>query len=161
MNNIKLSVIATLIVTTLLAVGLYLFYVSNNNKFTCSANTTYLFEKANKEKEALLTSEMRFHFDANGKGYNVIMGNLSVDGSNYTINRKVQFDYTHNKTNNYILSTTHVSLEASDNLPKTLGERYLYRFSTEQNESTHLVIIHMNSGKRLFSSGTLPYFLCE
>ncbi|MBK5072859.1 hypothetical protein I2492_07505 [Budviciaceae bacterium CWB-B4] len=161
MNNIKFSVIATLIVTALLAVGLYLFYASSNNKFTCSANTTYLFEKISKEKEALLTSEMRFHFDGDGKGYNIIVGNLLVDGNNYTINRKVQFDYTYNKTNNYVLNTTQVSLENTDNLPKALGERYLYRFSTEQHESTHLVIIRMNSGKRLFSSGTLPYFLCE
>ncbi|MCD1126264.1 hypothetical protein LPW36_09665 [Jinshanibacter sp. LJY008] len=161
MNNIKLSVITTLIVTALLAVGLYLFYTSSSNKFSCSANTTYLFEKTDREKEAVLTSEMRFHFEDDGKGYNLIMGNLLIDGNNYTINRKVQFNYTHNKTNNYVLSTTQVSLENNDNLPKALGERYLYRFSTEQNESTHLVIILMNSGKRLFSSGTLPYFLCE
>ncbi len=121
---------------------------------------TFLFEKTNQENEALLYTNMRFSFDKE-RGFNIITGHLDIDGRDYAIDRKIQFNYTKNKNNNYVLVTSEIFLNNSDNLPKDLAERYLYRFSTERHESTHLTIINLNNGKKLFSSATLPYFICE
>ncbi|SFC98027.1 FidL-like protein [Pragia fontium] len=160
MRNIKLTVITTLIVTALFFSGIYLFYFSHQNNFSCSTNATFLFETNKQESEALMVSHMRFRFN-NGKGINLITGYLQFSGREYVINRKVMFDYTTNKNHSYSLINTDVIMEKTDNLPKDLAERYLYRFSAEKHGSTHLTIINMNSGKKLFSSGTLPYFICE
>lgn len=160
MKNKMLYTVATLVVTVVFFSGLYLFYSERQHNFTCSANVTFLFEKTNQENEALLYTNMRFSFNKE-RGLNVITGHLDIDGRDYTVDRKIQFNYTKNKNNNYVLVTSDIFLNNRDNLPKDLAERYLYRFSTERHESTHLTIINLNNGKKLFSSATLPYFICE
>ena len=160
MKNKKLYAITAFAITIVFFCGLYLFYSDRQHSFVCSSNTTYVFEKSNQENEALLQTNMRFGFE-NGKGYNIITGHLKLNGKDYAINRKALFNYSRTKNNSYTLITTEIFRSKTDNLPKELGERYLYRFSTEPHESTHLTIINMNNGKKLFSSGTLPYFICE
>ncbi|WP_159567519.1 FidL-like protein [Budvicia diplopodorum] len=160
MKNNKLYAIIVLIMTVVFFGELYLIYRDRLDSFTCSSNITYLYEKSNQENEAELQSNMHFTFD-NNKGENVITGHLSVNDKDYVIDRKVLFDYTKSKINSYVLVATDILLGSKDNLPKDLAERYLYRFSTERHESTHLTIHYMNNGKKLFSSSTLPYFICE
>ncbi|SQI41101.1 Uncharacterised protein [Leminorella richardii] len=146
--------------TLVLAACIYLFYVRQQESFSCASHTTYLFEKSDKSNEALMISSMKFRFK-NGKGKNVMTGYIETNGQRYTIDRTISFDYYRNKNNDFTLNTTNVLRTSHDTLPKDLGERYLYRFSTELHESTYLHMIEMSSGKRLFSSGTLPYFICE
>ncbi|MDR0805855.1 MAG: hypothetical protein LBN41_03795 [Enterobacteriaceae bacterium] len=163
MNNMKTTIIPALltlfIAIALIFSGIYFFHINQQNNFTCAANVTYLFEANNPQEEALMTTKMRLHFE-NSKGVNLISGRLKQGDNSYVINRRIEFKYI-NKDNNYTLDTTNILLSKDDDLPKNLGERYLYRFSTERNESTHLTIIKLDSGKLLFTNGTLPYFLCE
>lgn len=159
MKNKKLYTITALMITVVFFCGLYLIYSERQHSFVCSSNTTFLFENNNQENEAELKANMRFGFE-NGKGYNIMTGHIKSDKKNYAINRKVLFNYSRSKNNSYILVTTEIFRSKMDNLPSDLGERYLYRFSIEPNKSTHLIIINMNNGKKLFSSSTLPYFIC-
>lgn len=159
-RSLILTIAAALGVTLLLAASIYLFYARQQDVFTCSTHGSYLFEKSDKSTDALMVSNMKFRFK-NGKGKNVITGYIETDGQRYIIDRTVLFDYYRNKNNDFTLNTTDILRTSHDTLPNDLGERYLYRFSTERHESTYLHVIDMNSGKKIFSNGTLPYFICE
>lgn len=161
MKNTKLATLIAFAVTLLFLGSFYFLYFEQHKSFTCESDTTYIFETETHEKESSFISNMKFSFEDDGKGVNIITGRVQFGQQTYTVNRKVAFDYVRNKNNSYVLNTTSVYLKKDDNLPKDLGERYLYRFSLGTHESTYLVILNLKNGKRLFSSGTLPYFLCR
>ena len=159
-RSLSLIIIAAVGATILLITSIYLFYTSQQDSFTCSTHGSYLFERSDKSTDALMISNMTFHFK-NGKGKNMITGYIETDGQRYIIDRTILFDYYRSKNNDFTLNTTDILRTSHDTLPNELGERYLYRFSTERHESTYLHVIDMNSGKKIFSNGTLPYFICQ